>query len=63
MAEITCPDFRDMSLPELRAEYARFTALASRTAIPSAREPVQDVAAVIATWIGRREREAQELAA
>ncbi len=62
---VTCPDYRDMPLAELRAEYLRWEALLARTVAGDARKAVRNCRAVVATWIARkeREREAAEMAA
>ncbi len=55
--------FSRLTLEELRSDHAKFDALLSRTCVESARAPVQAVRDTLATWIARREREAQGMAA
>jgi hypothetical protein len=59
---ITNKPYRDMTLPELRKEFADASALLSRTTVPSARERVRGWQSMVAKWIARREREAGGMA-
>lgn len=59
MPLITATPYSDLTLPELYSEREKFTTLLSNTPTQSSREPIQDVIAILNTWIGRREREAQ----